>query len=290
MEVVPTGFGVGAEIRGVDIRQPLSPETVADIRQAWHENQVFIVRRQPMTHQQHLDFTRNFGELELTGYNLFTANYTKDKVSNYDPTIPPEMSIISNIIMDGKPIGSLGYGEAHWHTDSSLVECPPAGGFLRSVEVPPAGGSTHFMNMYDVLDRLPERLLKQIEGRQILHPASHTSAGEPRKGFEVVDDITTLPGTRHPIIRTHPGTGRKALYLGRRKNSWVVDMEVPESDALLDALWAHAVNAGPVYQHDWTVGDLVVWDNRCVMHRRDSFDPNARRLMHRTNVKGERPF
>ncbi len=290
MEVVPTGTGVGAEIRGIDIRQPQPAATITDILAAWLEHQVFIVRRQPMTHQQHLDFTRHFGELELTGYNLFTANYTKDRVGNFDPTIPPEMSIISNIVIDGKPIGSLGYGEALWHTDSSLVECPPAGGFLRSVEVPPAGGSTHFMDMYEVLDRLPDRLRQQIEGRKILHPASHTSAGEPRKGFEHVDDITKLPGTQHPIVRTHPGTGRQALYLGRRKNSSIVDMALEESEMLLDTLWAHAVKHGPVYQHDWTVGDLVVWDNRCVMHRRDAFDPNARRLMHRTNIKGERPF
>ena len=289
MDVIPTGMGIGAEIRGIDIRQPLSADTLEDVRKVWHENLIFIIRRQPMDHQQHMDFTRQFGELELTGYNLFTANFTNDKVGNYDDSVPPQVSIISNIVVNGKPIGGLGSGEALWHTDSSLVECPPAGGFLRSVEVPPAGGSTHFMNMYDVLDTLPDHLRKQIEGRQIKHPATHTSAGEPRKGYEDVKDPTTLPGVLHPIIRTHLETGRKALYLGRRINAVIADMELAESETLLDALWDHAKQTQSIYRHDWTVGDLVVWDNRCAMHRRDSFDPNTRRLMHRTNIKGERP-
>ena len=111
-----------------------------------------------------------------------------------------------------------------------------------------------------------------------------------RKGFEHVDDLTKLPGPQHPIVRTHPGTGRQALYLGRRKNSSIVDMALEESEMLLDTLWAHAVKHGPVYQHDWTVGDLVVWDNRCVMHRRKPFDPSTRRVMHRTVCQGERPY
>ncbi len=285
LQFVPTGRALGVEVRGIDIRKPLDPATAAALRAAWHENLVLIVREQPMTHDEHLAFTRYFGEPEIA--RLYVT-MSADKTIDNDK--PPMFSVISNIVVDGKPIGSLGSGEAVWHTDSSLVETPPAAGLLHAVEVPPAGGSTWVLNMYAALDTLPADLRQQIEGRQILHPATHRSDGKPSKGFENVTDITKVPGTKHPIIRTHPDTGRKALYLGRRINASVVGMPIPESEYLLDALWAHATQEKFTYRHDWKVGDLLMWDNRCVMHRRDPFDPNSRRLMYRTQTKGTKPF
>ena len=284
LQLVPTGRALGVEVRGIDIRQPLDAATVQALRAAWHEHLLLIVREQPMNHDQHLAFTRHFGEPEYARlYQTMSADKTHDRDK------PPLFSVISNIVVDGKPIGSLGNGEAIWHTDSSLVETPPAAGLLHSVEVPPRGGSTHLLNMYAALETLPAGIRQQIEGRQILHPATHRSDGKPSKGFENVTDITKVPGSKHPIIRTHPETGRKALYLGRRLMSSVIGLPLAESEHLLDTLWAHATQEKFTYRHDWKVGDLLVWDNRCTMHRRDPFDADARRLMYRTQTKGTRP-
>ena len=126
--------------------------------------------------------------------------------------------------------------------------------------------------------------------RQAIHDATYTSAGGLRKGVRPAADVSQTPGARHPILRTHPVTRREALFLGRRRNGYVVGLPVPESERLLDALWAHATQPQFAYTHRWQVGDLVMWDNRCAMHRRDAFDPDTRRIMHRTQVKGDAPF
>lgn len=290
MEAIPTGAALGVEIQGIDIREPLSPEEVAFIRDAWHAHLVLVVREQLMTERQHMTFSENFGELEYSGANLFKKNYSHENLGNFDGVTPPQIAVVSNITVDGKPIGSLGSGEAKWHTDSSLVECPPAGGFLHAREIPDTGGATSFLNMYLALETMPADLRRRIEGRQIHHPATHSSNEQPRKGFENFTDIANAPGTDHPIIRVHPDTGRQALYLGRRLNATVVGLPLDESDDLLNALWSHATQERFVYRHEWKVGDLVVWDNRCCMHKRESFDPDSRRLMHRTQTRGERPF
>jgi taurine dioxygenase len=289
MEVIPTGSALGAEVSGIDICKPLSAAEVDFVRTAWHQNLVIFIREQPMTVEQHMAFTKNFGELELSGNSLFKKNFSGEKLGKVDGVTPPQISIVSNIKIDGRPIGSLGNAEAVWHSDSSLVECPPAGGFLHSREIPPEGGATHFLNMYLALETMPAALRTAIEGRNILHPASHSSDQKPRKGFENVTDFSQVPGMEHPAICTHPGTGRKALYLGRRLWSRFPDMPIDESEDLLNTVWGHTTQEKFTYKHEWGVGDLVVWDNRCAMHRRDSFDANARRLMHRTQIKGHRP-
>lgn len=290
MQVIPTESALGAEIRGIDIRKPLSADQVAAIRAVWLEHLVFIVREQPMTVEQHMAFAEKFGELELSGNSLFKKNFSGEKLGNTDGVTPPQISIVSNITIDGKPIGSLGNAEAVWHSDSSLVECPPAGGFLHSREIPPSGGNTHFLNMYMALETMPAALRTAIEGRNILHPATHSSDQKPRKGFENVTDFSDVPGMEHPAICTHPETGRKALYLGRRLWSRFPDMPIDESEDLMNAVWAHTTQEEFTYSHEWSIGDLVVWDNRCAMHRRDSFPADARRLMHRAQTKGHRPY
>jgi taurine dioxygenase len=205
--------------------------------------------------------------------------------------VPPEISVISNIIEDGKAIGGLGDGEAFWHTDSSFVDVPPAASLLRSIEVPPpsAGGATEFLNMYSAYDTLADELKQRTLGRMMIHAATHSSGGKANRGFETVTDVSKVPGARQPMVRTHPETGKKALFLGRRINAYVVGLPVEESEALLDALWAHTVQERFTWRQEWRVGDLIWWDNRCAMHRRDAFDPATRRLMHRTQLKGTRP-
>ena len=131
--------------------------------------------------------------------------------------------------------------------------------------------------------------MPRIDGLQMIHAATHSSGGKAHSGFETVIDVSKVPGARQPMVRTHPETGRKALFLGRRINAYVIGLPVAESETLLDELWAHTTQERFTWRQDWQVGDLVWWDNRCAMHRRDAFNPRTRRLMHRTQLKGDRP-
>jgi taurine dioxygenase len=194
------------------------------------------------------------------------------------------------VIENGVAIGQLGAYEAIWHTDMSYIAEPPMASALYSLEVPHSGGDTGFCNMYLALETLPPELRGQVEGRVCRHDASRNSAGELRRGYVDAPDPSHTVGADHPIVRTHPATGRKALFLGRRRNAYVPGLTLAESEALLDALWAHATQDKFTWYQQWRVGDLILWDNRAVMHRRDSFDPAARRVMHRTQIKGDRPY
>ena len=269
---------LGAEIGNVDVSRPLDAATIAAIRAAWLEHLVLRIRGQSITDPQLLDFSRRFGELDPPGPNPYGK-----------PFLPqhPEMNVISNIKEGGAPIGNLGDGEAIWHADMTYIDNPPKAGLLFSIEIPPEGGDTFWANMYQAYDTLPEKLRKAIEGRTAVHDATYNSAGIKRKGYEDVTDPRTAPGARHALVKTHPETKRKCLFLGRRRNSYISGYTLAESEALLDALWAHATQAHLTFRQQWKVGDLMMWDNRCTLHRRDSFDPNARRLMHRTQIKGD---
>ena len=143
--------------------------------------------------------------------------------------------------------------------------------------------------MYSAYETLPQSVKQDIDGRTAIHAATHNSAGRAHQGFETVDDLSQVPGAEQPLVRTHPESGRKALFLGRRINAYVKGMAVPDSEALLDFLWEHTCQDRFTWRQEWRVGDLVWWDNRCAMHRRDAFDPATRRLMHRTQLKGTRP-
>lgn len=289
IEVHPFDAGLGADISGVDIREPLAPIDRDRILAAWHEHLVLRFRGQPMTDEQHMAFTRHFGELEFAADKLVQQRYGVGTTTVTRTGVPPQIAVISNIVENGKPIGGLGAGEAFWHTDSSFVEIPPAGSFLRAIEVPPTGGATYFLNMYSAYETLPDALKQRIGEMEAIHPMTHSSSGEPRKGFENITDVSTVPGPRHPLVRTHPDTGRKCLFLGRRLNAYVCGLPVPESEDLLNQLWAHTTQEKFIWRQDWKAGDLIIWDNRCAMHRRDAFDPTTRRLMHRTQIKGTRP-
>jgi taurine dioxygenase len=289
VEVVPFAAGLGAEIRGVDLRHPLAVSDRDQMRLAWQRYLVLLIRDQTLTDEQHMAFTRSFGELEYSADALVEKNYGVAGGSGARSKAPPEIAVISNIVENGKPIGGLGSGEAFWHTDSSFVEVPSAGSFLRAIELPPAGGATYFVNMYSALEALPAEVRERISGLRAVHSVTHSSSGKPRKGFETVTDVSKVPGAVHPLVRTHAETGRKCLFLGRRLNAYVVGLPVAESEALLDTLWAHTTQDKFTWRQDWRIGDLVMWDNRCTMHRRDAFDPTTRRLLHRTQIKGDRP-
>src|SRR5215472_9058193 len=292
IEVHPFAAGCGAEISGVDIREPLSAADRDAIRKAWLDNLVLRFRGVPMTDAQHMIFTRQFGELEFNPAKLIEKQYgVETQTSGRRAEIQPEISVISNIIEDGKAIGGLGDGEAFWHTDSSFVDVPPAASLLRSLECPPpsAGGATSFLNCYTAYDTLPEATKKRIAGLRMIHAATHSSGGKAHAGFEKVEDVSKVPGAHQPMVRTHPETGKKSLFLGRRINAFVLGLSIEASEELLNLLWGHATQEKFTWRQDWRAGDLVWWDNRCAMHRRDAFDPSTRRLMHRTQLKGTRP-
>jgi taurine dioxygenase len=169
----------------------------------------------------------------------------------------------------------------------SYLDVPPKASMLYALEVPPAGGNTSFCNMYSVYATLPADLKECIADLKIKHDGTYNSGGYVRQGVTPSDDPRTSPGTIHPLVCTHPNTGRRMLYLGRRRNAYLVGLALAESEALLDQLWSFVAKPEFAWEHVWRVGDLVMWDNRCTMHRRDPFDSASRRIMHRTQIKGE---
>ena len=188
---------------------------------------------------------------------------------------------------NGVPIGSLGAGEATWHTDMSYLDDPPKASILYALEVPPSGGNTYFSSMYRAYEILPDAIKKRIEGKRLKHDGTYNSGGYVRQGVSAVDDPMKSPGTFHPLVCVHPETNRRVLYLGRRRNAYIEGLPLPESESLLDELWACANREELAWHNEWRVGDLVFWDNRCTMHRRDPFAESSRRVMHRTQIKGE---
>jgi taurine dioxygenase len=158
---------------------------------------------------------------------------------------------------------------------------------LYALEVPPSGGNTHFCGMYHAYDSLPDALKRRVAGRMLKHDGTYNSGGYLRQGVVAGDDPMTSPGAYHPLVCTHPETKRHALYLGRRRNAYIQGLPMEESEALLDELWAIATREEFTWWNEWQVGDLVLWDNRSTMHRRDPFDPTTRRILHRTQIKSE---
>jgi taurine dioxygenase len=191
IEVSPFRAGLGADIRGVDIRRPLTSVERDQIRDAWLDHLVLRFREQPMDDEQHMAFTRQFGELELAPAALIEKQYgVRTENEGRRRETPPEIAVISNIVEDGRAIGGLGYGEAFWHTDSSFVEIPPAASLLRSLEIPPEGGATYFLNMYSAYEALRDDIKHRTTGMKVVHAATHSSGGKAHKGFETVSDLT----------------------------------------------------------------------------------------------------
>jgi taurine dioxygenase len=275
---------LGADVTGIDLNEPLTPKQVEVVKDAWARHMVLRFRG-----QQHLgveglvSFSRNFGPLDRRP----TASV---EMSRAYEDLPPEVTVISNVKVDGKPFGALGDGEAVWHTDMTYNERPPKGACLYSVKVPPTGGNTQFANMYLAYETLPADLNKRIQDLVCIHDASRNSAGELRLGFVDNTDPRKTVGAKHPLVSVHAVTGRKCLLLGRRRNAYVVGLAVDESEALLDRLWAHATQPELTWTQVWKVGDVMMWDNTCTMHRRDSFDPQTHRLMYRTQIAGTVAF
>ena len=277
IEVIPTGAALGAMVNGVDLRD-LDEGAFARIMQAWHDHSVLLVRGQTLRDQDLIAFSRRFGDLDWAPVQENGRRFVEGL---------PEIYIVSNVKVNGEAIGSLGDGEAVWHTDMSYLDMPPKASMLYALEVPATGGNTSSCTMYGIYEALPARLKKRIAGLRIKHDGTYNSGGYVRQGITPTEDPRTSPGAVHPLVCRHPVTGRRMLYLGRRRNAYLVGLDLADSELLLDELWSFVDRPEFAWEHIWRAGDLVLWDNRCTMHRRDAFDPNSRRIMHRTQIKGE---
>lgn len=282
MDVIPTvrplGGPLGAEVDDFNWRSTANNAQMRVLRDAWARHLVLLFRGQPTEDDTLISFSRQFGELDPCPPNDLGRTHIPSH---------PEIVVISNVVRKGIKIGSLGSSESTWHTDMSYTKVPPRASLLHALEIPSIGGDTQFCNMYMVLEQMPDDLRARIQGAHLVHDESNDSVGNLRKGWQVVTDPSKAPGARHPMVRMHPVTGRAALFLGRRRNAHVVGYPVAESEALLDKLWSHATRPEYAWTHRWQVGDLLLWDNRCTMHRRDEFDSRSTRIMHRTQVSGE---
>ncbi len=281
---------LGAEVRCGDLRMAADRQ-IAEIRGAWLEHLVVLFRGQQFSDADLVAFGRRFGEFQYsTPLPSPLANEGKVKQGGADARYP-EVTVVSNVVENGVALGGLGDGDLIWHTDMSSYEVPPNQTILHAIEVPAAQGRTGFNNMYLACDALPADLRERVDGLMLKHDATIDAAGYLRKRFaDAETDVRVSPGAAHPLLRTHPETGRNCLFLGRRAKSYCVGMPLAESEALLDRVWAHATQPQFAWHHEWLPGDVLMWDNRCVMHRRDPFDARERRMLHRVVIKGSRPY
>lgn len=269
----PLSPALGAEILNVDLSQPMSDVLFESIRGCWHDNIVVLFRDQHLSEADQVRFAERFGRLALS----HTRRYT---------TANPAVMLISNIRENGKQIGALPDGEMQFHSDQCYQEKPAMASMLYAIEIPGAGGNTLFANAYRAYETLPDDIKRRLNGRKALHAYDYDSASMKR-GTQIKDGV---PHFAHPVFRTHPATGRKALYVNRLMTIAIEGLPEAESDELLEFLFAHQENAAFIYEHVWRVNDLLMWDNRCALHARSDFSNNERRLMRRVTVLGERPM
>jgi taurine dioxygenase len=278
-EIVPLTKYIGAEIRGLDLRQQPDDETVKAIYQAWLDHLVLIFPDQTLSQEDLIRATGFFGQLGKISRppKYFPKGYSK---------VLPGIMMISNIRENGEPIGALPDGEMMFHHDMIHAEVPSKATLLYSLEIPSAGGNTLFASGYAAYDTLDPAIRSRLEDKKALH---HYNYGSTIRGDN--RGVEAFAEQVHPVFRTHDDTGRKAVYVNRLMTVKVLDMPEDESDRLLHALYDHAEKPEFVYEHVWRVGDLLLWDNRCSSHARTDFPSTERRLMFRTTVDGNvRPY
>lgn len=298
LEIIPTGKAVGAEIRGVDMAAPVPASLKKKLLQAWATHQVLLFRDQQMSDELIVEAADVFGGYQASGARkrrLADGIQETFKGAVRDPRIMYVTNLDENgeLVAPDPKTRALGSGtsELRWHSDNAYAELPPGGTMLWAEQVPGDGsGQTQFCNMVRAYAELPEDLKAFIEGKHFRHDVSRSSAGFIHPEKQVPASYGEVEGAVHPCVRVHPSTGERALYLSLRSSAPSVHfVELPgeEGEEIMDRLWAHVTRDKYVWSHEWRPNDLLVWDNRAVMHRRTAINPAKPRLMHRTLIKGE---
>ena len=265
---------VACEVGGLRLWERQDHQTIDELRALWADHPVLVFRRQALSEVELADFSARFGPLELTVR------------TDWASPVQPEVSLISNLKdAQAKPIGGLGDGEIQWHSDQSYMLDPATGAILYALELPPEGGATSWVDLCAAYAGLPDRLKRAVKSRRAIFSYAKRLAG-----YQSVDRVISeeakrkTPPILHPLVHTHPVTGRKALYLDSTTTVGIDGMDEASGAALLGEIYEFATQSEFVYRHHWQVGDALLWDNGFTMHRREPFDPSARRLMKRTTI------
>ena len=268
------GDSFAFEVLGLPLWEPLEDGDIAELRDLWSRHPVLVFRRQALSERELARFSALFGPLERVVRTEWAS------------PVVPEVGLISNLKDgQGRPIGGLGDGELEWHSDQSYMMKPATGAVLHALELPPAGGTTSWVDLSAAYEGLPERLKRRIEGRRGVFDYVKRLAGYQGVDRVISDEARRkTPPVLHPLVHNHPATGKKALYLDSTTTVGIEGLDAADGALLLDEIYACATRPEFVYRHNWQVGDIVAWDNGLTMHRREPFDPAARRLMKRTTI------
>ena len=273
---------IGAEVRNVDFSQPLTVATFEAVHAAWMQYLVLVFPDQAISDEQHVAATRYFGPPEVFHQDIIKSRVVREifRVANTDED--------GNLVPPSNPVQQQLSSARKWHTDSSYREVPAMGSLLHGIEVSRTGGMTCFTNMYEVWDALDPALRRQVEGRRARHDFAMLSrlTGAPKP---TAQEAAAMPPVWQPMVRRHPVTGRKSLYISPIYNDRIEGMDDRDAVRLIEELVAFAGQDRFVYRHAWETDDIVMWDNRCTMHHVTPHDPAERRVMHRTTITGDAP-
>ena len=281
-EVRPLTPKIGAEIRGLDLSKPLPDEIMAKVRKVWLDHVVAVFPEQDVDDDQHIEFSKQLGELELIN---MAALQMDGRPEIFEAT---NLDADDNIMMDENPVLAINRGNQKWHSDSSFKTVPATASMLHAYIVPNEGGETEFANMAAAYDALDDETKQRCEGLIAIHDFYWSRRDINEQAF-TQEERDAIPPVRHPLIRVHPETGRKAIYVGSHTRE-IEGWDFEESRTLIDSLIEHGTRAEFTYRHKWNAGDMVLWDNRAVMHRGTAFeDQKVKRRLHRTTIAGTGP-
>ncbi|MFZ3353030.1 MAG: TauD/TfdA family dioxygenase [Xanthobacteraceae bacterium] len=279
IEVAPLAVACGAEIKGIDLSKPLNAHEVAAVRDAWNKYLVLVFRGQQVSQDDQLRFASYFGDL---GSRKKAPEPLRGRAEGVQQD-HEKVLLVTNIKVDGQPIGAFGDGEFWFHIDSGYCARPYKYTFLYALELPSRGGNTMFSNMYQAYEAVPPALKEKLKGKKALHIHEYNRAKQASSS----GDISGIPHFHHPVFVTHPETGRKTLFVDRLMTTRIEGMSQQESDATLDQLYELGERRDFIFEHEWKLGDFLMWDNRCTIHARTDFPKEERRLLRRCTVEGE---
>ncbi|HEX9703533.1 MAG TPA: TauD/TfdA family dioxygenase [Rhodospirillales bacterium] len=285
LTVKPLSPRLGAEVAGIDLSQPPGGNLFGQIRQAWLEaGGLLVIRDQKLTTPQHIAFSRHFGPL----FGAPGEQPLQQTVSRYIHPRHPEIYRVSNKLKDGEPMGRARAG-TYWHSDVSFKERPAAASILHAIEIPAVGGDTLYADMAAAYEGLSDAMKERLARLRAVHDFAQTAATQFARPIVVEDDLKGANRSVHPVVRTHPETGRKCLYVNPGMTTGLDGFEPAEGRAILGVLYAHATRPEFVYRHRWRQGDVMIWDNRSLMHYAVADYGDQPRYMERTTVIGDRP-